>query len=242
MVIRGVVVAALVSLLAAREAAAQPVASSPPAPMPAAELDLPEIDVVATAPLPGAGIDRAKVPANIQSLSAADLARDSVSSVTNALADRAGSININDTLGSDFQPDVLYRGFAASPVLGSPQGLAVYQNGVRINETFGDTVNWDLVPDIAIDRLDIVGSNPVYGLNALGGAVVVTMKNGFTYQGFEAEALGGSFGERGGDFQFGKEAGGFRDLFGRPPRRCRWVATLFRNARAAALCRYRSAR
>ena len=64
------------------------------------------------------------------------------------------------------------RGFEASPVLGTPQGLAVYQNGVRINEAFGDAVNWDFFPDIAIDRLDIVSSNPVYGLNALGLSLI----------------------------------------------------------------------
>ena len=79
-------------------------------------------------------------------------------------------------------------------MLGTPQGLAVYQSGVRINEAFGDTVNWDLIPDIAIGRVDVVGSNPVYGLNALGGAIVLTMKNGFEDPGGTLEASGGSWG------------------------------------------------
>ena len=106
------------------------------------------------------------------------------------------SVNINDDLDDPFQPDILYRGFEASPVLGTPQGLAVYQNGVRINEAFGDTVNWDLFPDIAINQVELVSSSPLYGLNALGGAISVTMKNGFTYQGGELEVSGGSFGQR----------------------------------------------
>jgi len=59
----------------------------------------------------------------------------------------------------------------ASPLQGVAQGVAFYQNGVRVNEAFGDTVNWDAVPQVAIARMDVWSSNPVLGLNALGGAV-----------------------------------------------------------------------
>ena len=83
---------------------------------------------------------------------------------------------------------------------GTPQGLAVYVNGVRFNQAFGDTVNFDLLPDMAIDQMNLEGSNPVFGLNALGGALNVRLKNGFTYQGGEIEASGGSFGTFGGEF------------------------------------------
>jgi iron complex outermembrane receptor protein len=161
------------------------------------------VTVIGTTPLPGSGIDIDKVPGNVQTLSARDLNRDGSPSVISALNNQLGSVSINDDLDDPFQPDILYRGFEASPVLGTPEGLAVYQNGVRINEAFGDTLNWDLFPDAAIDRLDIVGSNPVYGLNALGGAVVVNMKNGFTYQGGELELSGGSWGQRQGTIQYG---------------------------------------
>jgi iron complex outermembrane receptor protein len=170
---------------------------------------LPTVEVIGSTPVPGSGIDRDKVPANAQSFSASDLRREGSPSLIDALNNRSSSVSINGTLDDPFQPDILFRGFEASPVLGTPQGLAVYQNGVRINEAFGDTVNWDLFPDIAIDRVDVFSSNPVYGLNALGGAVVLTMKNGFTYQGFEAELAGGSFGQRSASVQYGKQAGGF---------------------------------
>ena len=180
----------------------------PPTDIPPAAT-LPEVVVIGTSPLPGTGIDRDKVPANVQSVTSTDLEREGSPSLLNSLSDQAGSLNRNDNLIDPFQPDILYRGFEASPVLGTPQGLAVYQNGVRINEPFGDTVNWDLVPDLAIDRVDIISSNPVYGLNALGGAVVVTMKNGFTYQGFENELAGGSWGQRSVALQYGKQSGDF---------------------------------
>jgi iron complex outermembrane receptor protein len=175
---------------------------------------LPTIEVIGTSPLPGTGIDRDKVPANVQSLTASDLAREGSPSLLHTMVDQAGSANINDTLGDAFQPDVFYRGFTASPVLGTPEGLAVYQNGVRVNEAFGDTVNWDLIPDFAINRVDIVSANPVYGLNALGGAVIVTMKNGFTNQGFNSEFAGGSFGQRSALFEYGQRAGNFAGYIG----------------------------
>jgi iron complex outermembrane receptor protein len=152
--------------------------------------------VVQATAIPGSTIDVDKFPGNVQTLRASDLSRDGSASLIGALNSQLGSVNINDDLDDPFQPDILYRGFEASPVLGTPQGLAVYQNGVRINEAFGDTVNWDLFPDIAIDRLDIVSSSPVYGLNALGGAISLSMKNGFTYQGTDLELSGGSFGQR----------------------------------------------
>jgi len=183
------------------------------APGPASEAPpretLPAVEVIGTTPLPGTFIDRDKVPANVQSLTASDLAREGSPSLLDSLTDRASSVSVNSTLGDPFQPDIVYRGFKASPVLGTPQGLAVYQNGVRVNEAFGDTVNWDLIPDIAIDRVDLLGSNPVYGLNALGGAAIITMKNGFTYQGFDSELAGGSFGQRSFSLQYGAQAGNF---------------------------------
>ena len=55
-------------------------------------------------------------------------------------------VALSSQTGNDFQLDFNYRGYVAGPVIGTPQGLAVYQNGVRINEVFGDVVNWDLIP------------------------------------------------------------------------------------------------
>ena len=167
------------------------------------------VTIIGTTPVPGASIDADKVPSNVESVRASDLTRGGTASLTRALNEQLGSININDTLADPFQPDIFYRGFDASPVLGTPQGLAVYQNGVRINEAFGDAVNWDLIPDIAISQVDIVSANPVYGLNALGGAATITMKDGFNYQGGEVELSGGSFKQHSGTAQFGANDGQF---------------------------------
>ena len=103
-----------------------------------------------------------------------------------ALGTQAAGVSLSDTQGNAMFQDLRFHGFEASPLQGTPQGIAVYQNGVRLNEAFGDTVNWDAIPQVAIDRLDLWSANPVFGLNALGGSVNMIMKNGFTWQGAEA--------------------------------------------------------
>jgi iron complex outermembrane receptor protein len=155
---------------------------------------------------PGA-IDRDKVPSNVQTLSTADFDPATAPSLLDALARGLPGVTLGDQTGNQFQRDLNYRGFTASPVIGTPQGLAVYQNGVRINEVFGDIVNWDFIPQNAINRLTLVPSNPIYGLNAIGGALSFEMKNGFTYRGVEGDVTAGSFGRAGTSVQAGGQVG-----------------------------------
>jgi iron complex outermembrane receptor protein len=177
---------------------------------PAPTTTLPTVEVVGTSPLPGVGIDRDKLPANVESLSVPDPVRMAPgTSLGNALDQHLGSVNINANQDNPYQPDIQYRGFEATPVLGTPIGVAVYQNGIRLNEPFGDNVNFDLVPDLAVNRISVFPTNPVYGLNAMGGALVIEMKNGFNYEGGEASAMGGSFGTRQFTLQYGKRVGDF---------------------------------
>src|SRR5215475_12623422 len=168
---------------------------------------LPEIEVITAAPLPGSEIDRDKVPSNVLTAGPADFEHTVAPNLTDAMIRALPGVSRGDQTGNPFQPDIDYRGFIASPVPGTPQGLAVYQNGTRINEVFGDTVNWDFIPQTAINRLTLVPNNPVYGLNALGGAVTVEMKTGFTYKGVEGEVRGGSFGRIGATAQAGGQNG-----------------------------------
>jgi iron complex outermembrane receptor protein len=170
---------------------------------PGPTIELPEVDVVATSPLPG-GENRDNIPAMVQTVPAEDFARTKSPSVTDTLQQQVpGAVSI-DINGNPFSQDLFYRGFQASPRQGTPQGLAVYQNGIRVNEVFGDTVNWDLIPPQALFIADVFTNNPVFGLNALGGAVSLQMKNGFLWQGFETQVMGGSFGRVSGLFEYGK--------------------------------------
>ncbi|HET8997698.1 MAG TPA: TonB-dependent receptor plug domain-containing protein, partial [Acetobacteraceae bacterium] len=168
---------------------------------------LPPVTVVAPTPLLGSGIDRGKAPNSVNVLNRQDIARSGVPSMLHALEQQTPGVSLDDAQGNPFQPNLEYRGFVASPLDGNPQGLAVYLNGVRFNAAFSDAVNWDLLPSIAIDQVNLEGANPVFGLNALGGALSIQMKNGFTWKGGQAELYGGSFGTVAGSMQYGRQSG-----------------------------------
>jgi outer membrane receptor protein involved in Fe transport len=170
---------------------------------------IPTVLVYPTTPLAGGDIEADKTPASVNVVDANQIKQTGSLNISDALVTYVPGIIVNEVAGNPFQPDVQFRGFVASPVSGTPQGLAVYQNGVRINEAFGDTVNWDLIPTAAIKSVTVVTNNPAFGLNALGGAVNVQMKDGFSYHGAEIDTMGGSFGRIQSSAQWGKQVDNF---------------------------------
>ncbi|HZZ32546.1 MAG TPA: TonB-dependent receptor [Phenylobacterium sp.] len=163
--------------------------------------------VVSPTPAPGAGIDPDKLPGASESLGAADLQRQDSLAVTDALQQRTPGLSLSDSQGNGFARDLNYRGFTASPLQGTPEGLAVYMGGVRLNEAFGDTVNWDLIPEAAINRIDLVTGDPAFGLNALGGAISLGMKTGQNAPGGAVSVEGGSFGRMFSSAEYGASSG-----------------------------------
>jgi iron complex outermembrane recepter protein len=117
-------------------------------------------------------------------------------------------VHLGDSEGNPFQQTLTYRGFTASPLLGLPQGLSVFVDGVRVNEAFGDMVSWDLIAPNTIANLNLLsGANPVFGLNTLGGVLAIHTKSGFAFPGTSASVGGGSFGRR----SLEAETGGHRE-------------------------------
>ena len=171
---------------------------------PAEAMEIPTVEVVGTTPLPGLGTSIRDVPANVQIYTSKDLGQQRQSNLGEYLEQNPSSVTINSTQGNAFQADVNFRGFTASPVLGTPQGLSVFQDGVRINEPFGDIVNWDFLPQSAISSIQLIpGSNPAFGLNTLGGALAVYTKSGSEYPGGAIETSAGSFGRKNLSFEHG---------------------------------------
>jgi outer membrane receptor protein involved in Fe transport len=170
---------------------------------------IPTVLVYPTSPLSGGDVEADKVPAAVTVVDSDQIKQTQSLNVSDALVKYVPGISINEVAGNPFQPNVQFRGFTASPVSGTPQGLAVYQNGVRINEAFGDTVNWDMIPTAAIKSINLVTNNPAFGLNALGGAIDIQMKNGFNYHGAELDVMGGSFGRIQSSLQWGKQIENF---------------------------------
>ena len=160
----------------------------------AAQETLEEIVVFGVTPTRGTGLPEDKIPYHVQSASSADIERSQPLDLSDFLRHNLAGVTHNDAQNNPLQADIKYRGYSASPLLGLAQGLSVYQNGVRINEPLGDTVNWDLLPESAIQRVELLsGANPIFGMNTLGGALSVVMKDGFSNAGHELEVYGGSF-------------------------------------------------
>jgi outer membrane receptor protein involved in Fe transport len=186
---------------------------------------LPDIDVTTDAPVsapqapvaaPAGGIAGAPInftqdvtPYSSTRIDAQEIQRTGSPSAADSLQRLVPSVDVQGTSGNNLSPDIVYRGFVSSPIQGTPQGIAVYQNGIRVNEAFGDTVNWDMLPTFAIASMDMVSNNPVFGLNALGGAVNIRMKDGFNYQGGHFEISGGSYGRVQGAIDYGTRSGDF---------------------------------
>jgi len=174
---------------------------------PEAGNSLKEVQVVNTSPLPGIGIEKNKLPYEVQTFNSATLRQGNSLNLSEFMTENLNGVNVNDIQGSPYQSDVTYRGFRASATLGASQGLSVYLDGVRVNEAFGDVVNWDMFPEAAFDNVTLVpGSNPIYGLNTLGGALAFTTKSGLTTQGNELGLSLGSFGRTKIDLTHGSKS------------------------------------
>ena len=172
--------------------------------------ELPDINIVSNTPVGNTGLELKKIPGNVQAVEDEEIHRHEAFSLSDFMNRRLESVNLNDVQNNPYQPNITYRGFEASPLLGTPIGISVFQDGVRINEPFGDTVNWDLIPQIAIASMEMVpGSNPVFGLNTLGGALSVRTKSGVSHPGYHMQASGGSYGRQ----NYEAEIGGSKDNF-----------------------------
>ena len=163
-----------------------------------------KVEVISTTPLPGIGLPIEQIPANVQTAKGEEIRKQGSLNLADYMNNNLQGVSVNETQNNPYQPDILFRGFTASPLLGTPQGLSVFQDGVRVNEPFGDAVNWDLIPVNAIAGISLIpGSNPVFGLNTLGGALSVQTKNGRTHQGGAIEAVTGSWGRKMGSAEYG---------------------------------------
>ncbi|HEY1858613.1 TonB-dependent receptor [Acidocella sp.] len=162
---------------------------------------------ISTSPVTSSGINIAKWPHPVQQFSTPDLNATYPASLTKTLNEQATGVNLVNSQANPYQPTILYHGFEISPIQGTPAGLSVYVDGARFNQPFGDIAIWSLIPNDAISSLTLEDGNPAFGLNALGGAINVQMKNGFNYHGGEVEVSGGSFDTIGGNLQYGKQVG-----------------------------------
>ena len=203
--------AAAIGLTSAAASRAADTGSAPVADPAAAQeetTDLGTIHVIAVTPQQGADLPEAMIPYNVQSTTSGELDRAQTSSIAEYMNRNMTGVTINSATANPLQPNLQFRGFTASPLLGGSQGVSVYVDGVRVNEVFGDSVNWDLIPEEMISSMSVIsGANPIFGLNTLGGAIEIRSKNGFSDPGLHAELSGGSFGRSESTLQGGNNNG-----------------------------------
>lgn len=170
--------------------------------------ELGTIHVTAVTPLQGGELPESMIPYSVQSTTSGELDRTQTLSITDYMNRNMTGVTINAATANPLQPNLQFRGFTASPLLGGSEGVSVYVDGVRVNEVFGDSVNWDLIPEEMISTMSVIsGANPVFGLNTLGGAIDIRSKNGFTDPGLHAEVSGGSWGRSESTLQGGANNG-----------------------------------
>ena len=156
-----------------------------------------KVTVYSGTPLPGIGLPLNKVPANIQIADPKSINGQAGVSIADYMANNMQGVSVSDMTGSPWQPEINFRGFNASSLTGNAQGLSTYVDGVRVNEPFGDVTLWDKIPSFAIGNMQMVpGSNPLFGLNTLGGAISIQTKSGRNNQGAGLEFEAGSWGRQ----------------------------------------------
>ncbi len=164
---------------------------------------LQEVEVISTTPLPGSSIPVDQAPFSVKKADDFQQNADR-ESLSRSLFRGINGVQVTDNQGNPYQSDVTYRGFSVTPLLGTPPGLSVYVDGVRQNETFGDVVRFDAIPQSALKEVAVLpGTMPQFGLNSLGGAIVMQTKSGRDFQGTQLDAELGDFGRT----RFGAQKG-----------------------------------
>ena len=155
------------------------------------------IDVFSVAPLPGIGIEKSILPSAIQEINIEQVKEQAGVSIADYLVNNAPGVSVTEVGGNPWQPEIKFRGYTAGSIAGNEQGISVYVDGVRENQPFSDVVLWDTLPSFAYESAQVIpGSNPIYGLNTLGGAVSFQTKSGRSFTGSNAEFTAGSWGRQ----------------------------------------------
>ncbi|HET9948591.1 MAG TPA: TonB-dependent receptor [Longimicrobiales bacterium] len=189
-------VAGLAALLACWGAAA-PLAAQEGAPEPDSAFALAPLTVEIGRARAGA-VPLARTPFSSQVVRAEELGPAGSSALAGSLAALPG-VTLTSQTGSPAQLDVRVRGFTLSPIVGAPQSVSVFVDGVRVNEADASQVHLSLVPEAAIERVELMrGPVGVFGKNAIAGALNFVTRRAGARPEAELELQGGSFGSAGG--------------------------------------------
>jgi len=134
-----------------------------------------------------------ETPASIVTLSKAEIQSTAAPTVDDALRQVAGFSLFRRTGSRYANPTaqgVSLRGVGAS---GASRSLVLF-DGVPLNDSFGGWVQWNRVPTIAVERIEVLrgGASSLYGNNSLSGTVNILPKKTRENFNFSAEVFGGT--------------------------------------------------
>ena len=170
---------------------------------------LPTIEVVGSILAPGGPGIGSGVPARTSTITNEQLEAWEPRVVSDLLAGQPG-FSLYDDLGSPFKTTVSTRGFYASPVVGLPQGVSVFLDGVPVNEADAAQVNFDLLPLEHVRRVELLsGTASLLGPNSLGGSMNLLTNHGGGPISGEVELTGGSYESFSGEGSVGGSTNGW---------------------------------
>jgi iron complex outermembrane receptor protein len=157
---------------------------------------LPEVVVTAPARLPEISLSSGEVPASVQVITGEEIRRSGALTLQDLMQQLPG-VHLNDEQGNSYQPDLSFRGFTATSVTGTPQGISVFVDGVRVNEPAVEEINFDLLPLDDVERVELIrGPIAVFGRNTLAGSLNIITRRGGAEREIVPEVSGGSFGRQ----------------------------------------------
>lgn len=151
-------------------------------------------------------------PFSSQVIDGADVRSAGESALLGAISSLPG-ITLTNQTGSGAQADIRLRGFAVSPIVGVPQSVSVFVDGVRVNEADASQVHLSLIPSAAIERIELIrGPVGVFGKNSIAGALNFVTRRAEGAPALVAEVQGGSFGSASGSLSGSVTRGAFDGL------------------------------
>jgi iron complex outermembrane receptor protein len=176
-----------------------PTAARTQEPIPAADsvVEIEEV-TVEVGRLRAGAVPLARTPFTSDVIDADDLLRTDGQGLLSALSALPG-VTLSNQTGSASQADIRVRGFAVSPIVGLPQSVSVFVDGVRVNEADASQVHLSLIPSAAVERIELIrGPVGVFGKNSIAGALNFVTRRASGGPTLTAEIQGGSYGAASG--------------------------------------------
>ncbi len=159
-------------------------------------------------------------PASVAVVSAADIKSSAAPVLDDVLRQVPGFSTFRRSSSRNSNPTTQGVSLRGAGATGASRSLVLF-DGLPLNDPFGGWVQWNRVPPVAVEQVEVVrgGASSLYGSGALSGTLNVIPRRVEERYEFSAEAYGGTqatasgstfFGTNAGRWSFDGTASGFR--------------------------------